>query len=98
VASAILVTVGHLDVIIPWGGTRLVWFENPHLQGDPTVMAACKMHRIDEEGAHNLEVGNIDHDGRLDVVVRHGRTRVFWACGCDCRLKTRQQAEDRVGG
>ena len=67
---------GDLDVIIPPVGTGLVWFENPRPQGKPAT-TAWRMHRIDEEDAHDLEVGDVDGDGRLDVVVRHGRTRVF---------------------
>jgi hypothetical protein len=67
---------GDLDVIIPPIGTGLVWFENPRPKGPPAT-TAWTMHRIDTEDAHDLEVGDIDGDGRLDVVVRHGRTRVF---------------------
>jgi hypothetical protein len=67
---------GDLDVVIPLGGTGLVWFENPRPQGPPAT-TPWPIHRIDEEDAHDLEVGDVDRDGRLDVVVRHGRTRVF---------------------
>ena len=35
------------------------------------------MHNIDNEGGHDVEVGDVDGDGRLDVLVRKGRTRVF---------------------
>jgi len=67
---------GDIDVIIPPVGTGLVWFENPRPRGNPAT-TAWRTHRIDEEDAHDLEVGDIDGDGLLDVVVRHGRTRVF---------------------
>ncbi|MBI4661409.1 MAG: VCBS repeat-containing protein [Verrucomicrobia bacterium] len=36
-----------------------------------------KLHKIDHEDGHDVEVGDVDGDGRLDVVVRHGKTRVF---------------------
>ena len=57
-------------------GVGLVWYENPRPQGRPAA-DAWKLHKIDSEGAHDLEVGDLDRDGRLDVVVRHGKTRVF---------------------
>lgn len=67
---------GYLDVIIPRAGTGLVWYENPLPDGDPAVVPWAR-HRIDSEGGHDVEVGDVNGDGLLDVVVRDRETRVF---------------------
>jgi hypothetical protein len=67
---------GDLDVIIPRIDTGLVWYENPRPNGKPAT-TPWKMRKIDNEGGHDVEVGDIDGDGRLDVVVREGQSRVF---------------------
>lgn len=67
---------GDLDVIIPKRTVGLLWYENPRPNGNP-VTDKWKMHKIDSEGGHDVEVGDIDKDGQLDVLVRTGQTRVF---------------------
>lgn len=68
---------GDLDVIIPHASGPLVWFENPRPQGSP-LTAPWRMHEIDKQGGHDVEVGDIYRNGRLDVVVRDTKgTRVF---------------------
>ncbi|MCI0393215.1 MAG: VCBS repeat-containing protein [Acidobacteria bacterium] len=67
---------GDLDVVIPRDGTGLVWYENPLPKGNPAT-DKWTLHKIDDKGAHDLELGDIDRDRKLDVVGRHGETRVF---------------------
>lgn len=67
---------GDLDVIIPRSGSGMVWYENRRPEGDPTA-TSWKRHLIDRQGGHDVEVGDIDGDERLDVVVRDAETRVF---------------------
>jgi hypothetical protein len=69
---------GSLDVVIPKIGLGIVWYENPLPKGDP-AKDPWKMHIIhaDKDFHHDVEVGDILHNGRLDVVTRGGITRVF---------------------
>jgi len=67
---------GDSDVVIPRDGNSLVWYENPRPNGNPAA-DPWKRHRIADEGAHDLEVGDIDRNGKIDVVARHGQTRVY---------------------
>ncbi len=67
---------GDPDVIVPRDKTGLVWYENPRLKGNPAT-SKWTLHKIDGKGAHDLEVGDVDRDGKLDVVAREGETRVF---------------------
>ena len=73
---------GDLDIIIPKIITgvvgQIVWYENPRPKGDP-AKDLWKMHVIHPEKAfhHDVEVGDINGDGRLDVVTRGEETRVF---------------------
>ncbi len=66
---------GDLDVIIPINKKSLYWFENPRPAGDPT-QTDWKRHQIDEEYGHDVEVGDLNQDGLLDVVARDGETRI----------------------
>ena len=54
-----------------WSGTKT--------RGHSAILASdWIMHQIDNEGAHDVEVGDIDRDGRLDVVP--GRARPVSSC------------------
>jgi hypothetical protein len=74
---------GDLDVIAPDSLDRenVLWFENPRPRGDPTT--AWRKHVIGTFAGvgsphpHDLAVGDIDGNGKLDVVTRRGRTTVW---------------------
>jgi hypothetical protein len=51
------------DVDIVMGG--VVWFSNPGRGG-----GSWELHRIDEQRGHDIEVADLNGDGRLDVVSR----------------------------
>ena len=61
---------GDLDIVIP-NGAGLMWYENPRPAGDPAT-APWTEHLIGVEGAnnHDVEVGDINGDGKIDVVSR----------------------------
>ena len=70
---------GDLDVIVPDGPLgKLAWFENPRPKGDPKT-SHWERHLIGEQGtwAHDLEVADINHDGKLDIVTRKDQT-ILW--------------------
>ena len=71
---------GDPDIIVPDGPLgKLSWFENPRPRGNPKATGDWRKHRIGEQGtwAHDVEIGDFDADGRLDVVTRKAET-ILW--------------------
>jgi hypothetical protein len=71
---------GDPDVIVPDGEKgKLCWFENPRPKGDP-AKDPWKCHLIGYQGdwAHDVEVGDINGDGKLDVLTRKTSTLVWF--------------------
>jgi predicted RNA-binding Zn-ribbon protein involved in translation (DUF1610 family) len=70
---------GDLDIIVP-NGTGLRWYRNPRPAGDPATTPWADF-LIGAAGAdnHDVEVGDLNRDGKLDVVSRthSGTTRVW---------------------
>ncbi len=65
---------GDLDVVIP-NGSGLHWYENPLSGGGDPAVDAWREHRIGSEGQdnHDVELGDLNGDGRLDVLTRRKR-------------------------
>jgi hypothetical protein len=74
---------GDLDLVIP-NSTGLQWYENPRPDGDPDT-APWAEHLIGAAGAnhHDIELGDMEPDGDLDVVSRkkNGSDTSFWRQG-----------------
>jgi hypothetical protein len=71
---------GDADVIIPDGGAgALAWFENPRPGGDPAT-DPWPRHLIGNHStyAHDVELGDFDHNGKIDVVTRSMELCKLW--------------------
>jgi len=71
---------GDIDIVIP-NDTGVIWYENPSPSGDPAIDFWNEFN-IGAAGAnnHDVELGDMNNDGRLDVVTRKkegGLTNVF---------------------
>jgi hypothetical protein len=78
---------GDPDVILPEAaegsshGKALLWYENPRPKGKGALVP-WKRHDITttapvDDYIHDVEVGDVNRDGRLDVVIRHGKTVLY---------------------
>lgn len=66
---------GDLDIVVPEDGAREVrWYENPGPRGDPRA-GRWKVHviggytRFRFEEAHDVEVADLNGDGKVDIVI-----------------------------
>jgi hypothetical protein len=73
---------GYKDILISewYGLNRMEWYENPLPEGDPT--SPWKRHIIGNPRAHDIDVGDIDADGTMEMVTRsqgkEGDSIVIW--------------------
>jgi len=74
---------GDMDVLISewYGQNRMEWFENPLPNGDPAA-GPWKRHIIGSPKAHDIGMGDLDGDGKMEIVTRdqgdEGDQIVIW--------------------
>jgi hypothetical protein len=74
---------GDLDILTSewYTHNRIEWYENPKPEGNPAT-EPWKRHIIGSPRAHNIEVGDIDGDGHLEIVTRSqgkdGNAIIIW--------------------
>ncbi|MBI5471266.1 MAG: VCBS repeat-containing protein [Ignavibacteriae bacterium] len=74
---------GDLDAIMGKGdyyGYTIWWYENPRPSGNPSTSAWTE-HYIGDAMLHDVIVGDITKDGKLDIIVRASVTTTLFAQG-----------------
>jgi len=63
---------GSLDVVIP-SDDGLMWYRNPRATGGDPASDPWEAVNVSPDGArmHDVELGDLDGDGKLDIVTRH---------------------------
>lgn len=63
---------GNLDVVIP-NDEGLIWYRNPRSRGKDPATDPWEAINVSPIGArmHDVELGDLDGDGKLDMVTRH---------------------------
>lgn len=67
---------GDADIVVP-NDAGIKWYRNPRPSGDPRVGSLWTAFNIGAEGAnnHDVEAGDVNGDGKVDVVTRRKRGR-----------------------
>ena len=79
---------GDRDVLISdwYTHNRMEWYENPKPSGNPAT-DPWKRHIIGSPRAHDIEVGDIDGDGHIEIVTRsqgkEGNEIIIWKRSAD---------------
>ncbi len=93
---------GDLDAVVGDGDgpTNLVWLEHPRPQGDPRT-GAWRRHAIGSHPkfVHDVEVADLDGDGRLDVVSRSESLQLWFSevDGTFAQRTLKQGADGQAG-
>ncbi|MEO8167212.1 MAG: T9SS type A sorting domain-containing protein [bacterium] len=71
---------GIIDVIVPdYPAQEILWYENPRNSGGDPFTGQWVKHVIGSADAHDVEIGDVNADGKLDVVVRgHGGATILF--------------------
>ncbi|MGA9120906.1 MAG: FG-GAP-like repeat-containing protein [Bacteroidota bacterium] len=72
---------GDLDVIIAKGdfyGYKVYVYVNPRPSGNPEIGSLWQEVYVGDAQTHDVEIGDMNNDGKPDIVVRAGNTTIFF--------------------